>query len=216
MFLYIDSGLPRKTGLPLPLQNSNGCKSFYMAHHEREDKLIVKSALIIFLLAFLLPFILTQVHNHKVEEMGFKMVDMLFICGTILLAIKLAREGWDMAAAGFTILGIGWGVIFAAKDFELLKMDHEVRTSAAYFFLPCMILIAFYRPFPGWIKLLTLWCFVPFTIALICFKAGIGNEKLVVGWMEVGFFSFHLTSLIWSIFFYLQWRKQLKTRKTAA
>jgi hypothetical protein len=183
-----------------------------MTHHEREDGLIVKSVLIIFSLAFLLPYALMKMHNHHIEEMGFKMVDMLFICGTILLAIKLAREGWDMAAAGFTILGIGWGIIFAAKDFELLKMDHEVRTSAAYFFLPCMIFIAFYRPFPWWLKLLTLWCFVPFTIALVFFKTGAGNEKLVMGWMEGGFGSFHLTSLIWAIFFYRQWRKQRKTK----
>lgn len=184
-----------------------------MTAHEREDGLVVRASLLIFSITFILPYLLMLSYNHTMEEVGFKMVDMLFICGTILLAIKLAREGWDMAAAGFTLLGIGWGVIIAAKDFELLRMDHEVRTSAAYFFLPSMILIAFYRPFPRWLKILTVWCFVPFVVALICFKTGHDNQKQVMGWMEGGFFSFHTTSLIWAVFFYPQWRRQ---RKAAA
>lgn len=186
-----------------------------MSHHEREDGLIVRATLIIFGLAFILPYPLMQLHNHQAEEIGFKMVDMLFICGSILLAIKLAREGWDMAAAGFTILGIGWGVIFAAKDFQHLNMDLEVRTSAAYFFIPCMIFIALYRPFPWWIKLLTIWCLVPFTAGLISYKIFPKNEDQTINLLELSFLSFHTTSLILSIFYYWQWRKQVKARKKA-
>lgn len=177
-------------------------------HHQREDALLVRSQLFIFTLAFILPFIASQL-PEKTGEPIFKTVDMLFICGTILLSVKLAREGWDMAAAGFVILGIGWGILFAAMDFAHLHMDMEVRTSAAYFFVPCMLLIACYRPFPWWLKLLTIWCMVPFVIALVLQKTNPHNEALIRNWLILGGFnSFHTVSLIWAIFFYRQWKKQ--------
>ena len=118
-------------------------------NHEKEDLYVVRWQLIFFSTALILPFIVFPlVSSEKLPEVIGKVNDMLFVSGTILLAVKLAREGWDMAAAGYTILGIGWGILFAAIDFQSLQLDTEVRTSAAYFFLPSMILICYYKPFP--------------------------------------------------------------------
>ena len=181
-----------------------------MPNHIKEDGLVVKWQLSIFVIAFILANFVAPFLPKISSEMVFKMVDMLFICGTILLAFKLAREGWDMAAAGFTILGIGWGIIFAAMDFQHFELDMEVRTSAAYFFIPCMILIAYYRPFSWWIKLITIWCMVPFVISLLMQKLNPHNEKTIEIWLLAGFTSFHITSLIWGGFFYRQYRKQIK------
>ncbi len=190
---------------------------FQKPDHIREDGLLVKWQLLIFSLAFVLGNFVGPFLPKTPSDMVFKMVDMFFICGSILLAIKLAREGWDMAASGFTILGIGWGIIFAAMDFEHLKIDMEVRTSAAYFFIPSMIMIAYYKPFPLWLKLLTLWCMVPFTVSLFVQKLYPHDEKLLMQWVLGGFGSFHFLSLIWSIFFYRQYRKQFKaSAKTQA
>jgi len=183
---------------------------FQKPDHINEDGLVVKWQLIIFSLAFILGFFVGPVLPKTPSEMVFKMVDMLFICGTILLAVKLAREGWDLAVTGFTILGIGWGVIFAALDFQHLEIDMEIRTSAAYFFLPCMILIAHYKPFPTWLKLITVWCMVPFIISLFVQKINPHNEKLLMTWLIWGFNSFHVVSLIWGIFFYRQYKKEQK------
>ena len=184
--------------------------NFQKPDHIKEDGLVVKWQLLIFSLAFILSNFIGPFLPITPAEMVFKFVDMLFICGTILLAVKLAREGWDMAAAGFTILGIGWGVIFAALDFQHLEIDMEVRTSAAYFFLPCMILIAQYKPFPWWLKLLTLLCMVPFVVSLFVQKISPHSEKPLIQWLLTGFGIFHLTSLLWGIFFYRQYKRQVK------
>ena len=182
-------------------------------NHEKEDHFIVRWQLIFFSIALLTPFIIFPFsHSHKTGEIIAKIIDMLFVSGTILLAVKLAREGWDMAAAGYTILGIGWGVLFAALDFESLQLDLEVRTSAAYFFLPSMILICFYRPFPWWIKAATICCIIPFFIALLFQKSGDGYENLVGNLVMIGFNLFHLTSLLWGIFFLWQHKKQYSKR----
>ena len=182
-------------------------------NHIKEDGLVVKWQLIIFIIAFILGNFIGPFLPKIASEMVFKMVDMLFICGTILLAVKLAREGWDLAATGFTILAIGWGIIFAALYFQHVALDMEVRTSAAYFFIPCMILIAYYRPFSWWLKLLTLCCLVPFVVSLLIQKINPHNEKQIILWLVTGFGLFHLTSVIWGIFFYQQYRRQLKESK---
>lgn len=179
-----------------------------------EDGHVVKWQLIFFATALVLPFIVLPLSNaEKLPETIGKILDMLFVSGCILLAVKLAREGWDMAAAGYTILGIGWGILFAAIDFQRLELDQEVRTSAAYFFLPSMVLICFYKPFPWWIKALTIACIIPFLVALLLQKTEAASETRVMYWVMAGFNLFHLTSLFWGIFFYRQYRKNQKQEK---
>lgn len=186
------------------------CMKNNQPDHFKEDGLVVKWQLVIFLLAMVLAWFVGPFMPASLSEVVYKIVDMLFVCGTILLAVKLAREGWDMAAAGFTILGIGWGIFFAAKDFHHLNIDMEVRTSAVYFLVPCMLLILYYRPFPLWLKLLTLWCMVPYVISLVLHKTNPHNEKLILVWLVTGFGFFHLTSVLWGIFFYRQYHQSIK------
>ncbi|MBL7702099.1 MAG: hypothetical protein JNM14_07600 [Ferruginibacter sp.] len=191
-------------------------KSELKPDHVAEDLHVVRWQLIFFTTALVLPFIIFPlVHSEKLPEIIGKINDMLFVSGSILLAVKLAREGWDMAAAGYTILGIGWGILFAAIDFQSLHLDTEVRTSAAYFFLPSMILICFYKPFPWWIKVLTIACIIPFFVALLLQNNSEAHERPVHTWVLIGFNVFHLTSLFWGIFFFRQHKKQYKKNKRA-
>jgi hypothetical protein len=44
----------------------------------------------------------------------------------ILVAMKMAREEWDMAAAGYTLLSIAWGVFFLAKDFQEQTVGDDI------------------------------------------------------------------------------------------
>lgn len=188
-------------------------KSEHKPNHATEDLNVVRWQLLFFTAALILPFIISPfVNSGKLPETVGKINDMLFVSGTILLAVKLAREGWDMAAAGYTILGIGWGVLFAAIDFQSLHLDTEVRTSAAYFFLPSMVLICYYKPFPWWLKFLTIACIIPFFIALILQQTSERYEKLVHTWVLIGFNVFHLTSFLWGIFFFRQ-NKRHYTKK---
>lgn len=177
-------------------------------NHQEQDLHIVRWQLILFSIALVFPFAtLPFFHSDSASEAIGKIIDMLFVSGSILLAIKLAREGWDLAAAGYTILGIGWGILFAGIDFHSLDLDKEVQTSAAYFFLPSMLLIACYKPFPWWIKFLTISCIIPFLLALLTQKNVIGNHRQVGVCVGIGFNLFHVTSIFWGVFFYLHHRR---------
>ncbi|MBS1659087.1 MAG: hypothetical protein K1X63_07355 [Chitinophagales bacterium] len=176
--------------------------------HHKQNRLVVIWQLIIFALAFLLGTFTKLLLPGIPSEILFKFVDVLFISGTILLAVKLAREGWDLAAAGFTILGVGWGVFFASIDFFNMDVADEMITSPLYFFIPCMLLISCYKPFPIWIKALNIWCIVPYLVAFIQHRINPDYLKSNFLWMAIGFISFHTVSLIWGIFFMVQYLRE--------
>jgi hypothetical protein len=82
-----------------------------MTQHEKSDRQVVFAQLICFLLATILGFS-ADLFGAEFRQILYKFVDAIFISGTILVAMKLAREGWDMPAAGYTLLSIAWGVFF--------------------------------------------------------------------------------------------------------
>lgn len=182
-----------------------------VVNHAKENGLLVIWQFCIFTMAFVFGTFTRPLFPQIPSDILFKFVDVLFICGTILLAVKLAREGWDLAASGFTVLGVGWGVFFAAIDFQHMEIAGDVFTSPAYFFIPCMVLISCYKPFPLLIKVLNIWCAVPFTIILILFKINPGNIHAADTWLIVGFTSFHTVSFIWGSFFLRQYKKESKS-----
>ena len=140
-----------------------------MSHPEKTDKQVVITQLICFLLASTIGF-MADIFDKEGREVLYKFVDAIFITGTILVAIKLAREGWDMAAAGYTLLSIAWGVFFLAKDFQEQTVGVDILASSFYFLLPSMILITFYTPFNLTIKAIGLLTILPSLIGLVYIK----------------------------------------------
>ena len=82
---------------------------------------------------------------------AYELADAVFVTGCGLVAMKLAREGWDLPAAGYTVLVIAWGVFSLAKNFRQLDVGNDVFASAFCFLLPSLGLIVFYHPFPRWL-----------------------------------------------------------------
>jgi hypothetical protein len=176
-----------------------------MPTHEADDH-VVPAQLVCFVFSFLC-LVQSFFISAPVTEILVRVKDAFFISGTTLLSIKLARDGWDMAAAGFIILTIGWGVFFAATDNLGRKIGYENLASAFYFIAPAMILIAFYEPFKFWIKLLLIINITPFLISL-AFKIAKVDSTSIIYLSIINILFMHLVSLIWSIYFFVEHRKQ--------
>ncbi|MBK6931654.1 MAG: hypothetical protein IPH12_12645 [Saprospirales bacterium] len=172
-----------------------------------EEKLLIWLQLFCFILSFLIGTTF-EYFSEPVSETLLKINAALYITGIILLAVKLAREGWDIAAAGFTILAIGWGAFFASLDFSDQNVGAHIFVSGFYFILPSTLLIATYKPFPWWIKALLIWCNVPFFMLLQTVKTVEDISRS--SWVPLGFASLHITSVIFGIFFLMQYRKAKK------
>ena len=179
-----------------------------MNHHEKTNKEVVISQLICFLLATILGFTADLFANEG-KQIIYKFVDAIFITGTILVAMKMAREGWDMAAAGYTLLSIAWGVFFLAKDFQLQAVGEDILASSFYFLLPSMILISFYTPFPLFIKIIGLFTIIPSLIGLVLIKTKFADSEYLI-WRKISYQSVHITSLCWGFFLLWQRKKEMK------
>jgi hypothetical protein len=181
-----------------------------MNHHENTDKKVVIAQLICFLFATLLGFT-GDIFDKGGREIVYKLVDSIFITGTILVAMKMAREAWDMAAAGYTLLSIAWGVFFLAKDFQQQTIGDDILASSFYFLLPSMILISFYKPFPLLIKIIGLLTIIPSLVGLILIKTKAEEADFLI-WRKFSYQSVHFTSLCWGFFLLWQRKKEMKQK----
>jgi hypothetical protein len=182
-----------------------------MNRHDVADQEVVPAQFLAFALAFALV-LFGNFFPSAFAGIAYKLADAVFITGCVLVAMKLARKGWDLPAAGYTVLSIAWGVFFLAKDFRRLDVGNDIFASVFYFLLPSLGLIAFYHPFPRWLKAFTLLGFVPSLLELIILKSGKGGtyEDLV---RTAGYRLIHLLSLAWGIFFYWQYRREMRQNR---
>ena len=169
-----------------------------MTHHEREDKLIINTQFICFVLAFLIPLIASAFPQYG-NSFIWKSADALVITGTVLLSIKAARDGWEMAAAGFILISIGWGGYFIQHEFAG-ETGKGVLASSFYFFFPSMLLISFYRPFHWYVKIVTLLSILPPLIVLIL-VAGKSKPDYIDFCTSLNFKFLHFTAFIWGLHF---------------
>ncbi len=181
-----------------------------MNYRERHEKQVVYAQMTCFLLASIFSFT-ADLFGGATQQIIYKFVDSIFITGTLLVAMKLAREGWDMPAAGYTLVSIAWGSLFLAKDFQQLSVGEDILASSFYFLLPAMVLIIFYEPFPWWIKTICLATIIPSLIGLIESKTGTGSVDSI--WKKINYQAVHITSLFWGFFFLLQHRKVKPTKE---
>jgi hypothetical protein len=179
-----------------------------MNQHTLADKQVIPAQLVFFIIASLFGFS-GDLLPGEFKLIMYKLADALFITGCIILAMMMARKGWDLPASGFTVLSIAWGVFFLAKDFRGHEIGNDIFASAFYFLVPSMILIVFYKPFPTIIKILTLITIFPSLLVLISMKTGtmLSYDDII---RKTGYQIIHFVSLVWGVYFYWKYRKELR------
>jgi hypothetical protein len=180
----------------------------FMNQHAIADRQVIPAQLIFFVVASFFGFS-GDLWPVEITAILYKLADALFITGCIILAMMMARKGWDLPASGFTVLSIAWGVFFLAKDFRGQEIGNDIFASAFYFLLPSMILIAFYKPFPLIIKILTLVTIIPSLLVLLSLKTGsmLAFDDLT---RTAGYQIIHFVSLLWGVYFFWKYRKEIR------
>jgi len=176
-----------------------------MPAHKADD-LVIPAQLICFVSSFLCLIQSLFIHG-PVTEVLVRIKDASFITGTSLVSIKLVRDGWEMAGAGFIILTIGWGVLFTASDNLGHQSGFNSLASAFYFIAPAMILMTFYKPFKLYIKILLLINITPFLVSLAFKIADIKGDSIIY-LSVINILFMHIVSVIWSIHLFGEHRKQ--------
>ncbi|HKW00317.1 MAG TPA: hypothetical protein VJN96_10860 [Vicinamibacterales bacterium] len=118
------------------------------------------------------------------------------LTANVIAGIWLARRGEDLAAAGFTMLGIVYGVYFASIVVE--HIDMRLAVAGVFLMIPAQILITFCRLFPIWVK-------VAGVIVCLCFAgeyvAVITESSHVRGWQTSSYLFAEILAVIWGVCF---------------
>lgn len=138
--------------------------------------------------------------QHGMWELG----GAVFIAACTLTSFKLAREHWDIPAAGYTMLAIAFGVFYASNN------DVSLFASGVILFVPSMFLIAYYALFPIWLRMLGLVACVPFGIILFQQYTSVTPLKFNNLLFTISFVLIQLTGLAWGIYFWLLERRAEK------
>ena len=119
------------------------------------------------------------------------------IAANVIAGIWLARRGEDLAAAGFTMLGIVYGVYFASIVIE--HIDIRMGAAAALLMIPAQILITFCRLFPMWVKVAGVIVCVLFIVSYLTVVAGAASP--VGAWQTCSYIGAEFLAVIWGVYF---------------
>ena len=100
-----------------------------MYQHDSADRQVIHAQFIRFPLAGVVGLLSDSLLGRPTYAIAFKFADAIFITGCILVDMKLARKGWDLPAAGYTVLSIAWGGFFLAKDVASQEIGRDISGS---------------------------------------------------------------------------------------
>ena len=126
---------------------------------------------------------------------------MSLIASSTLMAVKLARQNWDIPAAGYTSLAIAQGVFYSVLSNENTiegNMDSFALGSGVILLLPSMLLIFYYKVYPLWLRILGVVICVPFLILMYQVYDG-EHVNLTSILNAVSFSLLQITSLCWGV-----------------
>lgn len=119
------------------------------------------------------------------------------IWANVLAGIWLARRGEDLAAAGFTMLAIVYGVYFTAIVVE--HVDMRAGAAAVLLMVPAQILITFCRLLPVWVKIAGVLVCVLFVIFYVTIVMGTHVPGDV--WQVTSYIGAQALGIAWAIYF---------------
>ncbi len=100
-------------------------------------------------------------YQGAAQTLFFKIDGLFAICAFACLATKATSEGFDLVAAGFTVLAIAEGLFLTSLD-QPDNLNDEVIFTGAFFMIPSFISITYYGKFPKWLHIAGILSTVPF------------------------------------------------------
>jgi hypothetical protein len=138
------------------------------------------------------------------QALSWQVGSGLAITANVLIGVWLTRKGHDLAAAGFTIVGIVECVFFSS--IVLTALDYRIMATGMLLTVPAMVLIAFCPFFPRWVRAAGLLMCVLFIVEYGSVAHGTHGD--VDALQKASFIYQQTLGLIWSYYFWKEARTQ--------
>jgi len=140
------------------------------------------------------------------------------IAGATMMGIKLAETD-KVPAAGFTMLAISSGVMMAALfettsvfTEESYEKSYYIFTSANFLFIPSMLMIATYREFKMWVRILGIIATLPLLAVSVIFLFHYRKFSVLDQLGTSGYCLLMITEILWAVNVYSNYKKSKTER----
>lgn len=174
-------------------------------NNQNETKLILLFISIGYSLNFILGTVGSIFPFDSYPQMTcWQIGDSMAIMASVLAARHIGAIGQNIAAAGFNLLGIAYGVSFASSSINAI--NQEKMAMVVLPLVPGLFLISFCKIFPVWLRFGSLMVCIPFFFMYRNVIQGTySHENLSNVFAYTGI---QLLGVIWSIIIYINFKKQ--------
>lgn len=128
---------------------------------EKETRLLLIFISIGFISNFCLGILGSMFAPESFAQMTcWQIGDSMAIMASVLASRQVGSRGQNLAAGGYILLGIAYGVSFASSS--IYSLNEEKMATVLLPLLPAIVLISFCRLYPLWLRFGSLLIFIPF------------------------------------------------------
>ena len=136
--------------------------------------------------------------------------DASAIMASILASRYIGTKGFHIVPSGFILLGIAYGVSFAASSFNAINEDKLATVILPL--LPALLLIGIGRFFPPWLRLFSILACIPFfKIYLNVINDAYAFDDLS---NTIAYLSIQILGILWTVFIWRDFKASLIGSKT--
>ncbi len=129
--------------------------------------------------------------------------DSMAIMASVLASRQVGAHGQNLAAAGFTMLAIAYGVSFASSSLD--AVNEEKMATVLLPLVPAIFLISFCRLFPAWLRYISWLVFVPFFFMYLNVIQGTYRDDNVAN--ALAYTGIQLLGVFWAVFIWKDFKK---------
>ncbi|MBK8484455.1 MAG: hypothetical protein IPO78_06360 [Saprospiraceae bacterium] len=132
----------------------------------------------------------------------WQMGDAAAIMASVLASRYIGTKGFHIVPAGFTLLGIAYGVSFASSAFNAINEDKMATIILPL--LPALLLISIGKFFPVWVRFLSAVTCIPFFFIYLSVIKGTYSFENISN--VLAYSGIQLLGVIWSIYMFLNFK----------
>lgn len=140
--------------------------------------------------------------NSYLQMILWQIGDSMAIMASVLASRYAGNRGQHIAADGFTLLGIAYGVSFASSAIN--SVNEEIMATIVLPLVPSLVLIAFCKLFPVWLRIGTIMVCVPFFFMYKNVIAGTYHFENISN--TLSYTGIQLGGVLWCFYIYRDFR----------
>lgn len=174
--------------------------------NQNETQMLLKIMTVGFTMNFLFGLVGSFFPSNSYQQLiSWQVGDSVAIMACILASRQIGARGQNIAAAGYTLLGIAYGVSFASSSIQ--SVNEEKMATIILPLVPALFLVSFCKLFPLWLRFGSLLVCLPFFFMYVNVIQGTYSPENISNMLAYS--GIQLLGVLWSVFINKDYKAQL-------